>query len=137
VLLMKIHFVLFFSMLLVFVYGCATTKGYSGSSSGPTATIVAHGVSFQSVNGIEVGTLSSGLEVLPGKNVIELTVNRSNYNSGTVAPEVFILVLNAEGGRRYSVTGPRTGGNNLCAYPLDSQGDPEFQSPAGCIQRQR
>jgi hypothetical protein len=125
---------LLFGLLLV-CCSCGSTKGYKGPNDTgvETAQVKAHGVEFQRVNGIEVGINSSGLEILAGKNEIELTINASNYNDRGPNPKVYKIVMNAEPGMKYAVTG-RRGSGKLCAFPLNDAGDPDFSAPAGCIQ---
>lgn len=114
---------------------CAMTKGYEGPSrsSGEVARIHAHGVAFKEVNGIDVGSTSGGVEVLPGENEIRLLVNASNFNSKGIDKSLYSLKMIAEAGVEYSVTA-RRGDRRLCAFPLNpANGQPEMSKPAGCI----
>ncbi len=114
--------------------GCTTTRGYDGPAQpkAQVATIKAHGVRFHSVNGKPVGVSSSTVEVLPGRNEIELTVDESNYVAGSES-KLFLLPLNVEAGKSYAVTG-RRGDGRLCAWPIIPEtGDPADRNAAGCI----
>jgi hypothetical protein len=116
------------------ISACSATKGYDGPtrSSDELATVKAFGVEFYFVNGKAVSATSSGLSLLPGHNQIEFTVNASNFNAAQDGKKRMILNVNLEAGKTYAVTGPR-GGGGLCAYPLNSAGDPIYEEPAGCL----
>lgn len=121
--------------LVTGMLGCTTTKGYEGSAEAGTAKVLAHGVEFHTVNGKSVSMHSSALEVLPGKNTIELTLNRSNFNTDTVTPPMHVLEFTAVANTTYAVTTKR-GHGSVCAYVLNPEsGDPDFSKSAGCLQR--
>ena len=126
-------FIFVFSLLFS---ACVTRKGYSGASlpAGELATVVAHGVAFESANGIPVGVLSSSIEIPAGKNELLLTINASNFNDADNAQRQYKLTMLAEGGKTYAITG-RRGDARLCAFPLLSSGDPDFNASAGCVER--
>lgn len=126
------------SVVLAVGTGCVSQKAYSGSSldKEQKATVVGHGVTLHKVNGVSIAAIATGAEVAPGKNQIELSINSSNYNGRAPESPIYTLVLNAEAGKEYAITG-RRGERNLCAWPLDPQtGDPDFGHPAGCIARE-
>ena len=132
-----IPYILLF-ILLLSLPSCTTAKGYTGS--GPvglkTAVVRAHGVTFHTVNGIEVGATATGVEVLPGENEIRLTINASNFNDRGLNSTVYTLLFDAEPGKEYSVTG-RRGDARLCAWEIDqNNGQPNFREPRGCISKQ-
>lgn len=127
------------SLLLTTATGCAATKGYDGSAPSGTdvASVRADGVTFHSVNGKPVGMMSHGLEVLPGKSAIVLTVNASNFNSRGPSDPTFLLEFQAEPGANYVVTGQR-GDGRVCAWRINpDSGEPDTLRPAGCITQQR
>ena len=114
--------------------GCTTTRGYDGPAQpkNQVAVVKAHGVRFHRVNGKPVSVSSSTVELLPGRNEIELTVDESNYVAGSEA-KLFSLPLAVEAGKSYAVTG-RRGNGRLCAWPIVPEtGDPSDRNPAGCI----
>lgn len=116
--------------------GCTTTKGYSGPTrpDDQLATVVAHGVTFESANGVRVGSFSSKVEVPAGKNEFELTINPANFNDPDRPRRNYKLIMQAEAGKTYAITG-RRGDARLCAFPLTKSGDPDFSASAGCIVR--
>ena len=117
------------------VSACSPAKGYSGPSKKPNqlAIIRAHGVTLHQVNGMEIGATSTGVLVLPGRNDLRLTINQSNYNDPGPNSKVYQLVVNAQAGKQYSVTG-RRGDGRLCAWEIDERtGKPNFSRSAGCI----
>ena len=127
--------ILALGILGLMLTACSMTKGYEGPSRGAdeVARVHAHGVTFKSVNGIDVGSVSSGLEIPPGETEIRLLVNASNFNARGIDHSDYLLRMVAEAGREYSVTGKR-GHRRLCAFPLnENTGQPEFDRPAGCI----
>ncbi|MCB0322861.1 MAG: hypothetical protein KDD69_04785 [Bdellovibrionales bacterium] len=124
------------ALLLLCCAGCSTATGYEGprKAAEEVATVEGWGVTLHRVNGKTIGVNASGVEVLPGSNEFELTVDASNYH--TTGPEdgARFLTMQAEAGSKYAVTAKR-GDGRVCAFPLDMQGDPDFSHPAGCLER--
>lgn len=129
----KLHLILSCA-LIALLSGCTTTRGYDGPAQpkDKVAVVKAHGVRFHRVNGKPVSVSSAGVELLPGRNEIELTVDESNYVAGSDS-KLFQLPLNVEAGKSYAVTG-RRGDGRLCAWPIMPEtGEPMDRNAAGCI----
>ena len=121
------------------VVACSPAKGYQGPTKKPNqlAIVRGHGVTLHQVNGIEIGATSTGILVLPGRNELQLTINQSNYNTRGANTKVYQLIMNAEAGKQYSVTGKR-GDGRLCAWEIDpATGQPNYSVSAGCIAAQQ
>jgi hypothetical protein len=123
--------------LLIFtllISGCATQRAYDRLPPGAqTATVIAHGVSLIEVNGRQIGSTTSAVEVLAGQSEIRLKVDSSNFNAGDNTDRTYRLLLQAEPGKEYIITG-RRGNGRLCAFPKDeATGQPNLLAPAGCI----
>ena len=116
------------------LFGCfGPTRAYLGPlrSSDQTATVLPQGVRLRSVNEVSVPATSSGATILPGKNVVEFTVDESNFNSPGPNGNVYSIEMVAEAGMTYAITGVR-GDSRLCAFPLNESGMPTLTAPAGC-----
>ncbi len=126
-------------LVAMFSSGCfGTTQAYPGGSrsGAETATLIPQGVRLHKVNGFDIGTLSSGVTIIPGPNEIELSLNESNFNLRDPSQARYKLLMDAKPGMKYAITGQR-GDGRLCAFPLDPRtGQPEFSAPAGCLTRQ-
>lgn len=120
------------------VTGCSSTKGYDGvpGQGVQVANVRGNGCTFNAVNGKNLGSLVSSVEILPGKNEIVLTVDASNFNSRGPSDPTFKLIMDAQPGVNYVVTG-RRGEGRLCAFPIiPDSGEPDFHHAAGCIVRE-
>jgi hypothetical protein len=116
---------------------CSATKGYSGSSrsASEVAVVRGYGVTLHQVNGVDVSSFSSTVEILPGENVIQLSINASNFNSRDVERNLYTLKMKAEAGMQYAVTSKR-GYGPVCAYLIEPEtGATDYSSSAGCITR--
>lgn len=117
--------------------GCAPMRAYDGESRSreEVAVVRGHGVRFHRVNGHPYSVTEAGVEVLPGKNEFELTLDNSNYNSDSLDTGMLNLEMQAEAGRSYFITS-RRGDGRLCAFPvIPETGDPDLARPAGCVVR--
>lgn len=126
-----------FATIIFLFLGCATTKGYQGSSlsNSQLAVVRAHGVRFHEVNGIEISSLSSGVVIPQGENTLKLSIDASNFNSPGNDQYIYTLVMTAVAGQEYAVTSKR-GHSGVCAYPIQTNnGTPNFATPAGCIKK--
>ena len=123
-----------FIVLTLLISGCATQKAYDQMPPGAqTATVIAHGVSLIEVNGHQIGSTTSSVEVLAGQSEIKLKVDPSNFNAGDNTNRTYRILLQAEPGKEYIITG-RRGNGRLCAFPKDeATGQPNLMAPAGCI----
>lgn len=129
-------FVLIVGTILITGTGCNPMRGYEGPARdrSEVAVVRGHGVRFHRVNGRSFGVTEAGVEVLPGQNVFELTIDSSNYSGVMLGdPGVLTMTMNAEAGRNYYITG-RRGDGRLCAFPvIAATGDPDLTKPAGCV----
>ncbi len=117
--------------------GCLTTRAYDGParSSSEVSRVKIHGGNFIRVNGISIGDSTSEVEVLAGRNVVELAVSATNFQARNEGEPVLKLALIAKPATNYIITGQR-GDGRLCAWPVqEDTGDPDFSSPSGCVYR--
>ena len=123
-----------FIAFILLLSGCATQKAYYQLPPGAqTATVISHGVSLIEVNGRQISSTTSAVEVLAGQSEIRLKVDPSNFNAGDNTNRTYRLILQAEPGKEYIITG-RRGNGRLCAFLKDeATGQPNLHAPAGCI----
>ena len=124
-----------FTIILTTGIGCSPMRAYEGESRGreEVAVVRGYGVRFHRVNGRPYSVTEAGVEVLPGSNAFELTLDNSNFNSDSPESGMLNLDMNAEAGKSYAITA-RRGDGRLCAFPvIPETGDPDLARPAGCV----
>ena len=127
--------ILIATLLALLVVGCSSQQAYLGShrANDEIAVIRGFGVSLRKVNDIEIGSNSSAVDVLPGKNRVVVTADASNYNMLGSEGTFLVLEVNAEAGKQYAITSQR-GIGRLCAYEIESStGQPDYHRSAGCL----
>jgi hypothetical protein len=124
-----------FMALAFSLQACSTlTKGFHGpycACKNPSI-LRPQGVTLREVNGISVGPFSTGVEVLPGKNEVVLTLNPGNFTQAGASAVRYRLTMTAQGNREYAIT-TEPGRGHICAYEVDPHtGKPLYTISAGC-----
>ena len=118
--------------------GCTgLAKGFNGPSCScqNPAVLRPEGVTIEEVNGVVISPFSTGVEILPGRNLVIVAINPGNFGISDSARPVYQLELDAVAGRHYSLTA-KPGHGYICAYERQTAtGKPDFAKSAGCAVR--